>query len=83
MWLEVALTALWYRVAKARGAEERARDFLHCLPLGTCRRNAGREIAYAHDDRSRARPGAITARVRVPTGPVHPYARRRTARPPG
>jgi hypothetical protein len=47
-WLEVALTALWYRVTEARGVEERARDLLYRLPLGTCPRNAAREIAYAH-----------------------------------
>ena len=47
-WFEVALTALWYRVAEARAAEERARDFLYRLPLGTCPRSAAREIAYAH-----------------------------------
>lgn len=47
-WLEVALTALWYRVAEAQDAEQRARTYLCLLPLGTCPRSAGREIAAAH-----------------------------------
>ena len=47
-WLEVAVTALWYRVAEARDAEERAHDYLYRVPLGTCPQTAAREIAYAH-----------------------------------
>jgi hypothetical protein len=41
-WLEVALTALWYRVAEVHDAEARARDYLYRLPLGTCPRSAAR-----------------------------------------
>ena len=47
-WLEVAVTAHWYRVAEADAAEELARDLLSRLPLGTCPRTAGRRIAGAH-----------------------------------
>ena len=47
-WLEVAVTAHWYRVAEADDAEELARDLLARLPLDTCPRTAGRRIAGAH-----------------------------------
>ena len=47
-WLEVAVTAFWYRVAEAHEAEERAHTYLRGVPLGTCPRSAAREIACAH-----------------------------------
>jgi hypothetical protein len=47
-WLEVAVTAFWYRVAEAREAEELAHEHLRRLPVRTCPRTAGGEIARAH-----------------------------------
>lgn len=47
-WLDVAVTAFWYRVAEAHEAEEAAHEHLLRLPGRTCARTAGGEIARAH-----------------------------------